>query len=147
MHCHARTAAALAVLFLAAPALARDDRLLFPISEALATDAAKSKIDPGVKLYFGKQKHPAAARSFGHDTANRKTNAMGKTDKLACEWVFLSAVLSLQERARKEGADAVVNIVSVYKDVRTESETEYMCGAGSIVAGVALRGELVKLAK
>lgn len=134
------------LLLLAAPASARDDRLRFPISEALTTDAAKNKLDPAVKLYFGKQKHPKAARSFGHDTSNRKTNAMGKTDKQACDWVFLSAVLSLQERARKEGADAVVNIVSVYKDTRTESETEYLCGAGNIMAGVALRGEMVKLA-
>jgi len=144
---HSRTAAAFAVLLLATPALARDDRLRFPISEALTSDAAKNKLDPAVKLYFGKQAHPKPARSFGHDTANRKTNAMGKTDKAACDWVFLSAVLSLQERARKEGADAVVNIVSVYKDTRTESETEYLCGAGSIVAGVALRGEMVKLGK
>ncbi|MCK5205111.1 MAG: excinuclease ABC subunit A, partial [Desulfobacterales bacterium] len=65
----------------------------------------------------------------------------------ACEWVFLSALLKLQERARNQGANAVINIKSNYKNNEVVSDTEYQCGAGTIFAGVALKGRIVKLAK
>jgi hypothetical protein len=59
--------------------------------------------------------------------------------------VFLSAVLSLQERVRQLGGNAVVKIKSVYRGGDLSSETEYECGAGAIMGGVALQGEVVKL--
>ena len=40
---------------------ARDEHLSLPLKEALETPAAQSKLDKGVKLYFGKQKHPRTA--------------------------------------------------------------------------------------
>jgi hypothetical protein len=39
----------------------------------------------------------------------------------------------------------VVNIRSVYKGEDSDSPTEFVCGAGKIMAGVALRGTVVKL--
>jgi len=39
----------------------------------------------------------------------------------------------------------VVNIVSLYKGQEFVSETQYECGAGNVVGGVALRGEVVLL--
>ena len=41
--------------------------------------------------------------------------------------------------------NAVVNIQSYYKKREFVSQTEYQCGAGTFVAGVALKGTLVKL--
>ena len=61
--------------------------------------------------------------------------------------MFLSAVLALQERARAEGGNAVINIKSNYKDHLTESATEFTCGAGALIAGVALKGDVVTLKK
>jgi hypothetical protein len=87
------------------------------------------------------------AKAIGEWGTNKKTNAFGKSDKAACEWVFLSAILTMQERARSEGGDAIINIRSNYKNIETSSETEYMCGAGAVIAGVAFKGEVVKLAK
>ncbi|MDW7552349.1 MULTISPECIES: excinuclease ABC subunit A [Azospirillum] len=127
------------------PALARDERLMFPVEAALSTAAAQGKLDRGVRLYFGDQKHPKTVANLGEWATNKKTNAFNKSDREACEWVFLSAVLELQERARKQGGDAVINIKSNYKNTETVSSTEYMCGAGSIMAGVALKGTVVKL--
>lgn len=124
---------------------ARDDHLSLPLKEALETPAAQSKLDKGVKLYFGKQKHPKPSKTLGEWKTNKKTNAFNKTDKEACEWTFLSAVLELQERARKEGGNAVINIVSNYKSHEKSSETEYTCGAGGLMAGVAFKGTVVKL--
>lgn len=129
------------------PALARDDQVMHSLDDALNTAAAKEKIDPNVRLFFGKQKTPKIAQKLGEWKTNKKTNGFNKSDKEACEWVFLSAALELQERAQKEGGDAVVGIVSNYKNHETSSETEYMCGSGALMSGVALKGTVVKLAK
>jgi uncharacterized protein YbjQ (UPF0145 family) len=142
-------AAAVSILAIAAsPAVARDDRLMFPVSEGMEKGkSTKDRIDPDIRVYFGKQKSPAVERKLGEFTANRKTNATNKSDKEACEIAFVSAVVSLQQRARKEGGDAVINVQSVYKNENRESNSEYLCGAGTFVAGVALRGTVVKLKK
>ncbi len=138
--------AAVLALVGASSAFARDDRLMFPVSEGMEKGkTTKDRIDPEIRLFFGKQKPPAVERKLGEFTANRKTNATNKTDKEACEIAFVSAVVSLQQRARKEGGDAVVNIASTYRNENRESDSEYLCGAGTFVSGVALRGTVVKL--
>ena len=122
---------------------ARDDLLHLPLADVLNSADAKAKLDPGVALYFGKQPYAAPAQRMSITTANKKTNFFNKTDQEGCNWVFLSAVRSLQEYARKMGGNAVVNIVSMYKNQEFVSETQYECGAGNVVGGVALRGEVV----
>ncbi len=141
-----RTIGIAAVLLLVAaarPAEGRDDHLMFPIKDALASKDA-AKLDPTIKLFFGKSR-PAVAKTIGTWTTNKKANGFGKGDKEACERAFASAMIALQQRARAEGGDAVVGITSYYKKIVTVSDREYMCGAGSLMAGVAFRGEVVKL--
>lgn len=139
--------ASLTIVVAAGMAQARDTKHLYPVVDAMNTAAAKEKLNGGVKFYFGDQTHPKVERSYGEDFTNKKTNAFNKTDKQACEWVFLSAMLQLQERALQLGADAVVNVESYYKKIPFKSETEYECHAGALIAGVALKGKFVKLAK
>ena len=136
--------AALCLAF-AAAAPAKDDHLQLSIEDAMNTSDAKDKLDGSVKFFFGKQKHGTPKQKFGTFTANKKTNFVGKSNNEACQRAFLSSMISLQERAQKEGGDAVINIKSVYKKDELESETEYVCGAGTFMGGVALRGEVVKL--
>jgi hypothetical protein len=126
---------------------ARDDRLRFPISEAMSAPEAKAQLGGGVQFFFGDSVHPAVERSMGVFTSNKKTNAFGKSDKIACDWAFLSAMVSLQSRATQEGGDAVINIKSIYKGNAVSSTTDYECGAGAIMAGVTFQGEVVKLKK
>ena len=137
----------IASLLGSACAYARDEQNMYPWVDAINTQAAKDKLDPSIKLYFGSQKHPKIASELGEWKTNKKTNAFNKSDKEACEWVFLSAVLELQERAQKEGGNAVVGIKSNYKNIERSSEIEYMCGNGALMSGVALKGTVVKLAK
>jgi hypothetical protein len=125
------------------PVSARDDHLKFLIAAALGTADAKVKLDPHIALYFGKSPAPSG-QDMGTYSTNKKTNAVGKNDQTACEWVFLSAVLALQERARQLQATAVVNIESIYKNEPFSSEKEFICGAGTFVAGVALNGKFIK---
>lgn len=128
-------------------ALARDTKYMLPLEAALNTPAAREKLGTGVTFYFGKQGHPAVAQQFGEYTANRKTNALNKSDQEACEWAFLSALLALRDRAVQQGGNAVINIMSYYKKNEVVSNGEYECHAGAVIAGVALRGTVVKLAK
>jgi len=137
----------LAVLTSPAGAAARDDRLRFSIEDAVNTPAAKAKLDPKVKLFFGTQTAAPVAKTMGDVAVNRKTNAFGKTDLESCQWVFLSVVLELQQQARKAGGDAVVAIESNYKHEAVDSPTEFVCGAGSVISGVALRGKVAKLSE
>lgn len=130
----------------ALPAQARDDKLMMPISEAMNAPAAQEKLDRSIHYYFGTQKTPKVLEKLGSDASNKKTNAFGKSDEKACQWAFLSAMLSLEQRAKELGANSVINIVSNYKKVVMSSETEYECHAGSIMAGVALKGDFVKTA-
>src|SRR3989440_3930398 len=138
----------LVALAVALPAGARDDRLKFPVQAALAKGQSyKEKLDPQIKLYFGKQPRVKATKTIGEWTSNKKTNAFNKSDQEACDIAFISAAVSLQDRAKREGGNAVINIHSVYKNDKFESPTEYLCGAGSTMAGVALRGTVVTLPK
>jgi len=125
---------------------ARDDVSKFSVTELLKTEKAKNAL-LDVPVYFATQKYETVAKTFGEISTNKKTNAFMKSDREACEWVMLSALKALQQRAVKEGMDAVVNIESNYKKRHFASETEFECGAGSLMAGVALKGTLVKFKK
>ena len=129
-----------------ASAKGRDDHIKLPIQGALEKGQSyKEKVGSDIKMFWGTQKTPAVDRKMGEFTSNKKTNAANKSDQEACDLAFISAVIGLQQRARKEGGNAVVNIRSVYKNEDSDSPTEFICGAGKIMAGVALRGTVVKL--
>ncbi|MGX2947559.1 excinuclease ABC subunit A [Frederiksenia canicola] len=120
----------------------RDTVHYLSIDEALNSAEAKKVLDPNIKLYFGK---PAPGKTLVKGAVtNPKTNAINKTDLEACQWVFLSAVKKFQERAAKEGGTKVGNLVSYYKKKEYSSTTKYECHAGHSIAGVALKGDVVK---
>jgi len=125
-------------------AIARNTIHEYDIADVLNNDQYKERL-AGVSYYFGDQKYPAVAQKFGEGRTNKKTNAFNKSDQEACQWVMLSAMLQLRQRAQELGADAVVNIRSNYKNNVVSSSTKYTCGAGGTVAGVALIGDFVKL--
>jgi len=133
----------LVLTILTTSAYARDDISKYPIAKLLESSKAKEAL-LDIPLYFSTQKHKAVTKKYGEVSTNKKTNAFMKSDTEACEWVMLSALKALQERAVREGMDAVVNIESNYKNRQFSSETEFECGAGAIMAGVALKGTLVK---
>lgn len=127
------------------PAAAADRIVMLPIITALNSPEALARLGDSPKFYFGAQAIPPVAAELGEGATNKKTSAFGKSDEQACNWVFLSAMLQLKKRAEELGADAVVNIVSNYKRSEMSSETEVECHAGTMMAGVALKGDFVKL--
>lgn len=132
----------LTVLVSATPVFARDTIHRLPIADVLENPEYAAQLE-GVDFYFGDQPHPKVTRDFGSDRTNKKTNAFNKSDEEACQWVMLSALLQLKQRANDLGANAVINIKSNYRNNLTSSETEYTCGAGAIMSGVALVGDFV----
>src|SRR3954464_3608680 len=137
----AASASILALTF--SVAQARDDYPVFPVKDAIAKgQTTKDRLDPNIPLLFGK-KTPAVDKRLGEYSSSKATNAVNKSDKEACEIAFVSAALSLQQRARREGGDAVINIVSLHPG--QPGDADYVCHAGTFSANVGLRGTVVKL--
>ena len=140
------TAAAVLATCTATVAQARDTKLLLPIAEAM-TQIDDAYPDRGlVMFFFGDQKYPKVTAQLGGDVSDRKTNAFGRANETACNWVFLSSLMTLEREAEEVGANAVINIVSYYKKNEMSSSTLFECHAGTIMAGVALKGDFVKIA-
>ena len=142
-----RILATAALALLTAPtAFAADTRLELPLRELIDSPQARAAgIDGSVRFYLAGEKTPAVAARMGEDVTNKKTNAANKSDAEACRWVALSALRALQDGAKSRGANAVVDIVSYYKKNEFKSSTNYECYAGTILAGVALKGTYAKV--
>ena len=128
------------------PAQAADKKVVLPISGAMNDNDAKGRLGDQVQFFFGNQPTPKVLEKLGSDKTSQKTNAFAKSDQKVCHWAFLSAMLSLQKRARELNANAVVNIVSNYGNVEYSSDTEFECHVGNVVGGVALKGDFVRIA-
>jgi uncharacterized protein YbjQ (UPF0145 family) len=132
-------------LLLISSAFARNTLETYSIKETLALPKAKSILGNDVRFYFGTQKHGKIEKRLYQVRTNKKTNAFGKSDKEACQWVFISALLALKNSALQAGGNAIINIKSNYKHNLISSNTTFQCGAGTFVAGTALVGTIVKI--
>ena len=138
---HLLPLALIATLLVAAPtAQARDSRLHLDVATAIAAGEADGTLDGTVRFHFRGAPALSVVNRHGPATTNRKTNALNKSDEEACRWVLMSALVALQDAAKDRGANAVVDIVSNYKGREFASATQYECGAGTLMAGVALKG-------
>lgn len=131
----------------ATSSFARDTVLHIPLADVLAMPEAKEKLDPKMRFFLAGQDTPAVMKSFSVGVSNPKTNGVGKTDEFGCKWAALSALISLQNSAKREGANAVIDIVSYYKKNEYKSATDFECHAGAIIIGVALRGTYAQVAE
>ena len=130
-----------------APAFARDTVLHIPLSDVLDMPEAKEKLDPKFRFFLAGQATPKVIKRLATDVSNPKTNGFGKSDDFGCKWAALSALIDLQDSAKRHGANAVVDIVSYYKKVEYKSATDFECHAGALIIGVALRGTYAKVAE
>lgn len=116
----------------------------YDVQTALQRGYDEGVIDKSIPIYFKGQANPKYSKVIGEFKTNKKTNAFGKSDEEAVQWVFLSAVKQLLERAESEGGTAVINVVSNYRNKEFSSPTQFQCGAGAVIAGSALIGTVVK---
>lgn len=136
----------LAVLFFSA-AHARDTTHMLSFAALLEAGKAQGILDGSVSFHLKGQATPRIRKRLGEGISNRKTNGVGKSDEVACQWAALSALKAFQHSAKQRGATAVVDIVSYYKRNTTVSASEYECHGGAFVVGVTLKGEYAVVAK
>ncbi|MCO7513236.1 excinuclease [Pseudomonas guariconensis] len=137
-----------ALLLCALPGLsqARDTALYLPFEKVVQQMLAEKKLDGSVKFYLaGVQPRGKVKVISPNAVTNKKTNAFNKSDEAACEWALQSALLTLQDAARKANANAVTNIASYYKKNERKDPATYECHAGAVIAGVALKGDLARV--
>lgn len=130
-----------------APAFARDTVLHIPLADVLAMPDAKDKLDPAMKFLLAGQDTPKVIKRIATDVSNPKTSGVGKSDEFGCKWAALSALIELQDGAKRQGANAVIDIVSYYRKVEYKSATDFECHAGDVIIGVALRATYAKVAE
>lgn len=144
-----RTAAILSVTLCAAllsqPALARDEQRLFEFAPVLASTAGKDRFDDTVQFFFSEQPYPPPVQVFEIHSSERRLLTPTRGEREACDETFIEALAALRDAAKDAGANAVVNIKSLYKNREFRSETQYECRVGFITTTVSLEGKLVKL--
>lgn len=138
--------AALLLATLPGVSLAADKVVHLAFNNAVIAATQSGKLDGSVKFYLA-DTQPAGQVSVINDnvTTNRKTNAFGKSDQVTCDWALQSALISLQDDAKKAGANAVVDIVSNYDDKAYSDSQNYECHVGFLMSGVALKAKLAKV--
>jgi len=128
-------------------AFAEDVLKQFSINEALNNEKVKESLHDEVALYWGDQPHKKIVKNYGEFKTSKRTNAFMKTTKNACQWALASAIKVLQNRALREGGNAIINIKSNIKNNESSSCSDFSCLAGSVMVNVVLKGTVVKLSE
>ena len=132
------------IILLAAPASARNTEHFYAVEDAVTSALGQKKL-LNVRFYFAGQEHPGVKKVLGEWPSRRSTRGVFRSDLSSCQVAFLSALINLQKRAKREGGDAIIDIKSITRGKETSSATEYRCVAGSTVVHVGLTGEVVQL--
>ena len=136
----------LTLFTIATPALAKDSWHQFSAKEAQVGKVGTDSLKPGIRLYMKGEKHGKVIKQLGEFKSNKRSNSFGKSARSSCDRAFISALMSLQDRAEKEGGNAVIDIYSITRDKQFESVEEYSCIRGGFVTNVALMGTVAELA-
>jgi uncharacterized protein YbjQ (UPF0145 family) len=136
---------ALPLLFLTAPAAAADDAVAdYNVANVIAR-AEYAQEFQGFHIYFGDAPHPAARTVERNATTSLRTRKFGRSNEESCQWVLISALVQLRDHARSVGGDGVANVRSNWRNNETSSRTTYKCAAGFLMAGVALKADVVDI--
>ena len=128
-------------------AFAGDELVSMSIQDAMDNPKVQGALYDDIALYWGPQGHAGVIKKYGEFKTSKRANKLGKSREAACQWALASAVKALQQRARREGGNAVVNIRSNVLDNEISSKTSYECLCGGMMVNVAVKGDVVKLAK
>ncbi|ACT58997.1 hypothetical protein [Hirschia baltica] len=130
------------VMAAAAPvAHAKSDIQLYSIEELLASEDFQTRLGD-FKFTFGSE---VLGTPLGIANVKHATNGIGKTDKSACQWAMISALLALKEEAQKLDGIAVEAIMSTATSADYVSATHYQCLTGHTNSRVLLKGTIVGL--
>ncbi len=133
------------VMMLATPAAADDAVSTHEIANVTGNPAYASEVGD-FRFFYGDARTPAVARVIeANAQTSLRTRKFGRSSEEACQWVMMSALIQLRDHAVSVGGNAVVNVRSNWRNVEWSSPTQYQCAAGFLMAGVALKGDVVSL--
>lgn len=137
--------AALTFSVLGARTAQAGDVVTLPVTGVMQSADARQKLDGSVAFYFGNSAHPKVLQKMGEFVSNKKTNGFGKADAESCNRAMLSALITFQSKAQSLGGNAVINIRSYYGKKEVSYDDQFECHSGFLMAGVTLKGDVVKL--
>ena len=137
----------ISIFLFAASAFSADVKQTFTIEDAKTYEPVQEVLNGDISFYWGSQTHPKVIQKYGNFKANKRANALGKAKSSACYHALASALVTLQNRAHREGANAVINITSNIKNKKESSKTQFSCLVGGMMVNVVLKGDVVKLKK
>lgn len=136
------------LLAISSPAAAADNVLIMDPQVALSSDEFKAALGNDVAFYFIGAAKPAVKTQMEEVLINKRTTLSLGPQEANCRRALLAAFRDLKARAKKRGGDAVVNLVSFYKEHYTADSKMVECHSSSDVrAHVILRGNVAQLDK
>ena len=161
--------ALLSSLLISQGAMAQDTRYLLSLDDAFSAYQNSKYHSEDVPMYFGDAPHPEIKQLIKTDVVTKRTSQKGRktyetgsglptvwghggakvgAEELKrrlkmCHRIFVSLVAVMKERARRIGADGIVNVESYFKNVPFRSSTEYECWEGSFHGAITLKGDFV----
>lgn len=125
---------------------AADKAIHSAFADAVQAATASGKLDGSVTFYLDPARPDGQVTVVNDNVAvNRKTRAFGKNAQTTADWALQSALIALQEDARRADANAVTDIVSNYGGVEYRDPQNDECHVGFLMSGVQPKAKLAKV--
>ena len=141
----AMTALAASTLSPPTPTLARNVQYTLPMDEVMRMPAAEQELDGQVRFYLSGQAHTAVVMRHHDEVVTAKIRGAGEEEIETCKRAALKALVQYQAKARKMGANAIIDIVSYFDEQPYMSPSQYECHAGSRTVVVVFKGSYAKI--
>jgi uncharacterized protein YbjQ (UPF0145 family) len=128
-----------------APTASADDAVANRVLANVVGRAEYAQEFQGFHIYFGDAARPAGRVVERNAQTSLRTRKFGRSSEEACQWVLLSALIQLRDHARAVGGNGLANVRSNWQNQEFSSRTEYQCAAGFLMAGVALKGDVISV--
>jgi len=136
------------LLAVSSPAAWADDVLIMDPQKALSSDEFKRAMGNDVTFYFTGAATPAVKTNMEEFLVDRVTRRSSGPPETNCRRVLLAAFRDFQAHARKKGGNAVVNMLSFYRNHYAADSTMVECHITSEVkARIVLRGNIAQIEK
>jgi hypothetical protein len=136
-----RHLAALAALCAVMPAAhAADIVVMLPLEDMLALPDAKNRLDGSVTFHLAGQPPLQVQQTHGENVAEKKAVLQDKSSQISCQRAAVATLVLLQQGAKRAGANAVIDIVSYYRQATRADPARIECHVGTFSAFVTLKG-------
>jgi hypothetical protein len=125
---------------------ARNVEYTLPMDEVLRMPAAERELDGQVRFYLSGQSHTQVVLRHSEEVVTAKIRGAGEEEIETCKRAALKALVHYQSKARKMGANAIIDMVSYFDAKPFMSPAQYECHAGSRTVVVVFKGSYAKIA-